>query len=83
MTYHTHTEYGASNDTLADELWEAIDSSPIVVALTDNYAIQHGLETSARFPWDDEKGIYHVKAFHHLHCLVGCPLHLAYSVSLH
>ena len=71
VEYEIHTDYSGSNSTLADQLWEAIDSSPIVVALTDEWATAHDLETSARFPWDDAKGIYHVKAFHHLHCLVG------------
>lgn len=70
VEYKVHTDYGGSNSTLADQLWEAIDSSPIIVALTDEYATAHNLKTSARFPWDDAKGIYHVKAFHHLHCLV-------------
>ncbi|KAL9005344.1 MAG: hypothetical protein Q9188_001885 [Gyalolechia gomerana] len=68
VEYKVHTEYGR-NDTKADELWDAIDSSPIIVALTDGYAKAKGLELSARFPWDDSKGIYHIKAFHHLHCL--------------
>lgn len=71
VEYKVHTEYGDINTSLADELWDAIDSSPIIVALTDEYAHAHGLERSARFPWDDGKGIYHVKAFHHLHCLVS------------
>ena len=71
VEYRVHTDYGGSNSTLADQLWEAIDSSPIIVALTDEYATAHDLEISVRFPWDDTKGIYHVKAFHHLHCLVG------------
>ena len=71
VEYKIHTDYSGSNTTLSDELWEAIDSSPVVVALSDSYAAEHNLEKSARFPWDDEKGIYHVKAFHHLHCLVG------------
>ena len=57
-----------------------MDSSPIIVALTDDYALKHNLDLSARFPWDDNKGIYHVKVFHHLHCLVR-PLH--HSIRLH
>lgn len=66
-----HTDYGGRNVSLADQLRDAIESSPIIVALTDEYAQSRGLEKSARFPWDDSKGIYHVKAFHHLHCLVS------------
>lgn len=74
VEYRVHSDYSSGNTTLADNLWESIDSSPIIVALSDNYARKHKLETSARFPWDDAKGIYHIKAFHHLHCLVGFNL---------
>lgn len=74
VPYHIHTEYTSSNTTLADSLWEALDSSPIIVALTDSYAQSQGLDLSVRFPWDDTKGIYHIKAFHHIHCLVRFPL---------
>lgn len=71
VEYRVRSDYSSSNETLADSLWESIDISPIIVTLSDDYARQHQLETSARFPWDDAKGIYHIKAFHHLHCLVG------------
>ena len=70
IEYHSYTQWGNVNETLANEAWDVVDTSPIVVALTDEYAIEHGLDKSVRFPWDDKRGIYHVKAFHHLHCLV-------------
>lgn len=73
VTYHPHTGYSSSNTTLADSLWEALDSSPIIVALSDSYAQSRGLSLSVRFPWDNTKGIYHIKAFHHMHCLVRVP----------
>lgn len=66
--YRVHTAYG-QNTSESDNLWDTIDSSPIIVALTDKYATSKALDLSARFPWDESKGIYHVKAFHHLHCL--------------
>lgn len=71
VIYHSTTDYWGANDTLADELWNGMDTDPIVVALWDDYAQQHGLEISGRFPWDDEKGIYFLKGFHNLHCLVN------------
>lgn len=74
--YRIHTEFSSHNRTVADSLWEALDSSPIVVALSDTYAQAHGLDLSARFPWDDAKGIYHIKAFHHMHCLVRTTVSL-------
>lgn len=80
MKYELHSKFNDPNDTIAYEAWDAIDTSPVVVALSDDYALSHGLELSVRFPWDPNKGIYHVKAFHHLHCLVGRPS-LSFSVT--
>lgn len=74
VTYQSSTDYWGDNETLADELWNGMDTDPIVVALSDDYAQQHGLKMSGRFPWDDEKGIYFLKAFHNLHCLVSLLL---------
>lgn len=71
VEYQSHSDYSSNNSTISEEHWEAIDTSPIVVALSDDYAREHSLQISVRFPWDDNKGIYHVKAFHHLHCLVS------------
>lgn len=71
VEYQSHSDYSNHNTTISGEHWEAIDTSPIVVALTDDYAREHDLELSVRFPWDNKKGIYHIKAFHHLHCLVS------------
>jgi hypothetical protein len=68
--YH-HTDYWSANQTLADESWESIDTNPMVVALTDEYADSHSLPRSGRFPWDVSKGRYFVKVFHQLHCLVS------------
>ena len=55
MIYRAHTDYWGKNSTLADELWENIDVDPVAIALSDDYAQEHGLVQSARFPWDDEK----------------------------
>ena len=70
MIYRSHTDYWGENITLADELWESLDTNPVAVALSDEYARGHGLPESARFPWDDEKGLYFIKAIHDLHCIV-------------
>ncbi|MCJ1314644.1 hypothetical protein MMC25_008326 [Agyrium rufum] len=68
--YRSRTEYWGENETLADELWDSIDVSPLTVALTDEWAQDQGLEVSeSRFPWDDSKGLYFLKAFHLVHCL--------------
>lgn len=45
----------------------------LVVALEDTWAAEHGLPKSVfRFPWDPEtKGVYFLKVYHGLHCLVS------------
>lgn len=74
-THFHHTDYWGPNRTLADALWESVDTNPMVVALTDEFAKAHDLPLSDRFPWDETKGRYFVKVFHQLHCLV-CSLHM-------
>ncbi|KAI1079500.1 hypothetical protein F5B20DRAFT_166791 [Whalleya microplaca] len=63
------TQYSSDNETLQEELWRDINIDYGVVALSDEWAAQHGLRTAQRFPWDQSKGIYILHAFHNLHCL--------------
>lgn len=70
VSYKSQTDYWGDNETLADELWDGLDTSPMVVALSQNDAREKGLSLSVPWPWDNEKGIYLIKAFHSLHCLV-------------
>jgi hypothetical protein len=70
VVYHAHSDYWGENETLANGMWEAIDTNPIAVALDNEWAKQHGLPEAGPFPWDNSKGTYFVKAFHQLHCLV-------------
>lgn len=76
VVYQSLTEWwGGANQTREDELWNGMDNSPLAVALTDDWATTRGFPTAKlRFPWDDEKGIYYLKAFHSLHCLVSTYL---------
>ena len=69
--YRAETDWWGENETLSNELWENLDTSPMGIALTDDYAKRHGIPIASRFPWDDAKGTYFVKAFHQLHCLVS------------
>lgn len=69
--YRAHTDYWGENETLSNELWEAIDTSPMGVALTREWASEHDLPEAGPFPWDDSRETYYVKAFHQLHCLVS------------
>ena len=74
--YHHHTPYWGANATLADTLWDGIDTDPMVIALTDAYAFAHNLSLSSRWPWDRRKGRYFLKMFHQLHCLKYVRRHL-------
>ena len=66
------TGYGPeiTNHSLADERWEAIDINAGIVAISDEWATEHNLPPTQRFPWDSSKGVYTLSAFHTLHCLV-------------
>ncbi|KAJ5928273.1 hypothetical protein N7466_007229 [Penicillium verhagenii] len=63
------TKYASENETLRNELWYNINIDDGMVALSDEWAAQHGLRTAQRFPWDNSKGIYLLHGFHNLHCL--------------
>ncbi|KAI1384572.1 uncharacterized protein F4822DRAFT_415607 [Hypoxylon trugodes] len=71
------TRYSSENETLQDELWHNINVDYGVVALSDQWAAEHGLRTAQRFPWDQSKGIYILHAFHNLHCLKIVHISLA------
>ena len=59
---------------MTDHVWKNLNVDAGVVALSDEYSESMGLHSSQRFPWDDKKGIYHLNAYHGLHCLVSQTL---------
>ncbi|KAE8163763.1 hypothetical protein BDV40DRAFT_132183 [Aspergillus tamarii] len=59
----------AINDTEQDALWESTSYDAGNIALSDTYAREAGLPRAQRFPWDQEKGIYLINAYHNLHCV--------------
>jgi hypothetical protein len=63
------TQFSSENDTLQDQLWHNINVDHGVVALSDEWAVQHGIRTAQRFPWDQSKGVYILHSYHNLHCL--------------
>jgi hypothetical protein len=71
-TYKPITQYWDPNSTKSemDAAWDAIDTSPMAVALHDEYVKKVGLPPSGRFPWDTERSIYYLKGLHDLHCIV-------------
>ena len=67
------TKYGplVSSEEEMDRHWNALDVSPGLIRLSDEYAVANGLPRSMRFPWDDSQGMYYLGAFHQMHCLVS------------
>ncbi|GKZ33278.1 hypothetical protein AbraIFM66950_003118 [Aspergillus brasiliensis] len=59
----------AINDTEQDNLWDATSYDLGNIALADDYARAVGLPRAQRFPWDNNKGIYLINAYHNLHCV--------------
>ena len=70
VLFTNKSDYWGENVTLADELWDGLESSAAVVAIRKDLAAQHGLPESETLPWDDERSFYAIKAFHQTHCLV-------------
>lgn len=70
--FQWHTEYNGDNQTLADELWEALGAEIDTgfIAVPDEWSAAKGLLEAQRFPWDTSKGIYLLNGQHNLHCLV-------------
>jgi len=68
-TYLVQTKFSDTNETLADEHWETMDSGSGGITLSDEYAIEHDLSIGDRLPWNENKGLYFIKGFHEMHCL--------------
>jgi hypothetical protein len=73
-TFWQNTEYNHPNRTISDAAWESIDTSPNTISLDKEYTRKHNLSDSIPFPWDPSRGLYIIKAFHHMHCLVCASL---------
>ncbi|KUJ11512.1 uncharacterized protein LY89DRAFT_688748 [Mollisia scopiformis] len=69
ILYHTETEYSHKNETYAEELWETIDTNPVAITLSYEYARENDLLEPRPFPWDESKGLFYINGFHQLHCL--------------
>ena len=66
--------YTSANNSMADAAWDAINHDSGIVAVDKSWAIQKGLPLGSTFPWDNDKAIYFVNAYHGLHCLVSYVL---------
>lgn len=71
VAYEPISEFWNPNSSTQDmdAAWDAIDTSPMAVALHDDFTRKVGLPLSGRFPWDTERSIYYLKGIHDLHCV--------------
>lgn len=59
-----------------DPMWddELFDFTVGFVALDHKMAKKKGLIPAQNWPWDASKGVYVLKAFHSIHCVVSAAL---------
>ena len=61
----------SGNKTRTQELWDSIKIEPGFVALENQFAKSKHLPDAQRFPWDSNKSVYVLQAYHDMHCLVS------------
>ena len=66
-----YTAYSHPNETYRNEAWDSIDIDRTIVAVDHEEAVALGLPPTAVFPWDNEKDLYALSAYHQFHCLAS------------
>ncbi|XXH04034.1 hypothetical protein Hte_010445 [Hypoxylon texense] len=61
--------YTNPDDDVRDHLWDRLDIDSGIVAVPKSWAKEKGLPEGTTFPWDTNKSLYFVNAYHSLHCL--------------
>ncbi|QSZ35664.1 hypothetical protein DSL72_006786 [Monilinia vaccinii-corymbosi] len=61
--------YTDSNETLRNEVWEAINIDAGMIAVPDSFVEDKKLHPSQRFVWDKRKSVYLLNGHHTLHCV--------------
>lgn len=64
------------NRPIDDPFWDedpVLDTFSGWIALDSEYIREHNLLSSMRWPWDQNKHIYVLHAYHSLHCVVSEP----------
>lgn len=64
-------DWWSLNESLSDRLWDGIKTEQGMVALSKTFTDSKGLPRGVTFPWDEQKGVYFLQAYHTLHCLVS------------
>ena len=70
IEWSQHSIYTTGNQTEQDKAWDAISIDAGVVAVDKSWALENGLPLGFDFPWDRNRSVYLVNAYHNLHCLV-------------
>jgi hypothetical protein len=68
--------------SLEDPVWDAPETQwkSGYLALNHTFAQSKGVTKAQNWPWDHNKGIYILKAFHSMHCVVSVPLNTTDTV---
>ncbi|KAI2602613.1 hypothetical protein GGR54DRAFT_623635 [Hypoxylon sp. NC1633] len=61
--------YSSHDDDARDHLWDSLDIDSGLVAVDKSWAKEKGLPEGTTFPWDSDKALYFVNAYHNQHCL--------------
>jgi len=61
--------YSSANTTERDHVWDRVNHDIGVVAVPKKWAQEKGLPLGSTWPWNPDKAIYLVNAYHQLHCL--------------
>jgi hypothetical protein len=69
----TQTRYTDKNETLRNEMWEAINIDAGMIAVPEDFVADKNLPRSQRLVWDESKSVYLLNGHHTLHCVVRFP----------
>lgn len=69
--WNQSSDYIDHDDDVRDHLWDRIDIDSGIVAVPKSWAKEKGLPAGTTFPWDNDKALYFVNAYHSIHCLVS------------
>ncbi|KAL9637290.1 MAG: hypothetical protein Q9204_001938 [Flavoplaca sp. TL-2023a] len=62
-------DWWSLNESLSDRLWDGIKTEQGMVALPKAFTDSKGLPRGVTFPWDEQRSVYFLQAYHTLHCL--------------
>ncbi|KAI1778522.1 hypothetical protein F4818DRAFT_438682 [Hypoxylon cercidicola] len=67
--WNQSSAYTDPDDDVRDHLWDRLDIDSGLVAVPKSWAKEKGLPEGTTFPWNTDKSLYFVNAFHSMHCI--------------